>query len=226
MRRRVALLLLVAAGVVASISAGPVFSPSAEARPVREIHSGRISALVPTKWDFRPMPTTVHAAEGIQASGDLQQWGSPGRREMGLEAYWVDAAEVGLPSDYYYLAAEGPAMTRLPLGAGCRRDRFEVLTNRRPIFDRRRHSAGDYVATAGGTCFTRGGTGRWVSFVAAPGYGPVRRIGIAESGLYFAVVMVPDGPHAHQRAERLLSTVSFGGTEVREFLDTAGRQVR
>jgi len=226
MRRRVALLLLLATGVVASTSAGPVFSPSAEARPVREIHAGRISALIPTRWDFRPMPTTVYAAEGIQASGDLRQWGSLERREMGLEAYWVDAAEVGLPSDYYYLAAEGPAMTRLPLGADCKRDRFEVLTNRRPIFDRRRHSAGDYVATAGGTCFTRGGTSQWISFVAAPGYGPVGRIGIPGSGLYLAFVMVPDGPHAHQRAERLLSTVSFGGTDVREFLDTARHQVR
>lgn len=226
MRRRVALLLVLAIGVVASTSTGPVFSPSAEARPVREIHAGRISALVPEQWDFRPMPSAVLAAEGIQAAGNLQQWGSIERRQIGLEAYWVDAAKVGLPSDYYYLAAEGPAMTRLPLDAGCSRDRFEVLTNRRPIFDRRRHSAGDYVATAGGTCFTRGGTARWMSFVAAPGYGPVRRIGIPESGLYFAFVMVPDGPRARQHAERLLSTVSFGGTEVREFLDTARRQIR
>lgn len=226
MRRRVALLLLLAVGVVASTSAGPVFSPPAEARPVRQIQAGRISALVPTKWDFRPMPTDVVAAEGIQASGNLQQWGSLERREIGLEAYWVDAAQVGLPSDYYYLAAEGPPMTRLPLDAGCERDRFEVLTNRRPVFDRRRNSAGDYVATAGGTCFTRGGTARWAAFVAAPGYGPVGRIGIPESGLYFAFVMVPDGPHANQRAERLLSSVSFGGTEIRDFLDAARRQIR
>ena len=226
MRRRVALLALLAVAAVASTSAGPVFSPSAEARPVREIYAGRISALVPTKWDFRPMPSTVPAAEGIQASGDLQKWSSLERREIGLEAYWVDAAAVGLPSDYYYLAAEGPAMTRVPLGAGCERDRFEVVTDRRPMFDRRRQSPGDYVATAGGTCFTGGGTARWVSFVAAPGYGPVGRIGIPGSGLYFAFVMIPDGPHANQRADRLLSSVSFGGTAVRDFIDAARRQVR
>ena len=221
MRRRVALLLLLAIGVAASTSAGPVLGPSAEARPVREIHAGRISALVPERWDFRPMPSTFLAAHGIQASGNLQRWDSIERREIGLEAYWVDAAEVGLPSDYYYLAAEGPAMTRLPQRSGCRRDQLEVLSNHRPAFDRRRHSDGDYVATAGGTCFTSRGTSRWVSFVAAPGYGPVGRIGIPESGLYFAFVMIPDGPHAHQRAERLLSTVSFGGTAVSEFLNAA-----
>lgn len=221
MRRRVALLLLLAIGVAASTSAGPVLGPSAEARPVREIHAGRISALVPERWDSRPMPSTFLAAHGIQASGNLQRWDSIERREIGLEAYWVDAAEVGLPSDYYYLAAEGPAMTRLPQRSGCRRDRLEVLSNHRPAFDRRRYSDGDYVATAGGTCFTSRGTSRWVSFVAAPGYGPVGRIGIPESGLYFAFVMIPDGPHAHQRAERLLSTVSFGGTAVSEFLNAA-----
>lgn len=226
MGRRISVLLLLAFGVVASASGGPAFSPSAEARPVREVQAGRISALIPTNWDVRPMPSALDATEGIQASGDLQRWSSPRRREKGLEAYWVDAAKVGLPSDYYYLAAEGPAMTRLPAGGGCRRDRFDVLSNHRPVFDRRRYSAGDYVATAGGTCFTRGGTSRWASFVAAPGYGPVRRIGIPESGLYFAFVMIPDGPHANQRADRLLSRVSFGGTAVRDFIDAARRQVR
>lgn len=226
MARRASLLVLLAIGVVVSTSGGPGFSPSAEARPVREVHAGRISALVPMQWDVRPMPSSLAAAQGIQASGDLQQWGSLEQRKIGLEAYWVDAAEVGLPSDYYYLAAEGPAMTRLPAGAGCTREHFDVLSDHRPLFDRRRYSPGDYVATAGGSCLTPGGSSRWASFVAAPGYGPVRRIGIPESGLYFAVVMVPDGPRAGRRADRLLASVSFGGTEVTEFLYAARRQVR
>lgn len=172
------------------------------------------------------MPTELPAAEGLQASGNLPRWGSMERREIGLEAYWVDAAEVGLPSDYYYLAAGAPAMTRLPARGGCTRDRLEVLSDHRPVFDRRRYSAGDYVATAGGTCSMRGGDTRWASFIAAPGYGPVRRLGIPRSGLYYAFVMLPDGPRAHQRAERLLSSVSFGGTPVGEFLDAASGQIR
>ncbi|HEX6262312.1 MAG TPA: hypothetical protein VF097_05635 [Actinomycetota bacterium] len=225
MLRRISLLFLLAAAVAASITGGPAFSPPAEARPVREVAAGRVSALVPEKWDFRPMRSEVRAGEGIQASGDLRRWGSLERREIGLEAYWIDAAKIGLPSDYYYLAAEGPAMTRLPVGVGCRRDRLEILSDHRPAFDRRRFSPGDYVATARGTCVTRRGLTRWASFVAAPGYGPVRGIGIPESGLYFAFVMVPDGPRADRRADRLLSAVAFGGTEVAEFIDTARGQV-
>lgn len=217
----IALVVLVATGT----TAGPVFTPPAEALPVREISTGRISALVPTKWEFRPMPSASSASEGIQASGNLMRFGSLERREIGLEAYWVDAAKVGVPSDYYYLAAEGPAMTRLPGGRTCSAERHEVLANRRPIFDRQRHSPGDYVATAGGTCYARGRMMRWASFVAAPGFGPVGRLGIPESGLYFALVMIPDGPRANQRAERLLSTVSFGGTSVQRFLDVAGQKL-
>lgn len=226
MRRRVSLLLLLAIGVLASTPGGPALTPPAEARPVREVHAGRISALVPTEWNVRAMPSNAYAIHGIQASGNLQRWSSLEGREIGLEAYWIDAAAVGLPSDYYYLAAEGPAMTRLPAGAGCTRDRFDVLSSERPVFDRRRFSAGDYVATAEGTCSSQARTTRWASFVAAPGYGPVGRLGIRGSGLYFAVVMVPDGPGARRRAERLLSSVSFGGTQVETFIDAARRQVR
>lgn len=168
------------------------------------------------------MPARSPASHGLQASGDLKDWGSLKQRRIGLEAYWADAARVGLPSDYYYLAAEGPLATRLPRGRECERDRHEVLAARRPLLDRDRHSSGDYVATASGICRTRGRPTRWASFVAAPGFGPVRSLGIPESGLYFALVMVPDGPHAHLRADRLLSSVRFGDTAVQEFITVAG----
>ena len=209
----------------ASTSAGPGLTPPAEAMPVREVHSGRITAYVPEQWSFRPMPGRSPASHGLQASGDLGTWGSLKRRQVGLEAYWVDAARVGLPSDYYYLAAEEPMSARLPHGRDCEREHHDVLADRRPLFDRTQHSPGDYVATASGTCQARGLMMRWASFVAAPGFGPVKRLGIPESGLYFALVMIPDGPHAHQRAERLLSSVRFGDTAVGDLIAAARGQI-
>ena len=225
MRWRYALSVLGLALTFAAITpAGPGLTPPAEAMPVREVHAGRITAYVPEQWSFRAMPGKSLAAHGLQASGDLRRWSSLKQRRVGLEAYWVDAARVGLPSDYYYLAAEGPMSTRLPRGRDCERERHDVLADRRPLFDRAKHSPGDYVATASGTCQARSRMMRWASFVAAPGYGPVKRLGIPESGLYFALVMIPDGPHGHQRAERLLSGVRFGDAAVEEFIAAAGGQ--
>lgn len=222
MRWRHALSVAILAVALATTSStGPGLAPPAEASPVREVRSGRITATIPERWSFRPMPGRSPASHGLHASRDLGRWASLERRRIGLEAYWADAARVGLPSDYYYLAAGGPLATRLPRGPGCERERHEVLASRRPDLARGRHSPGDYVATASGTCRTRGRMTRWASFVAAPGFGPVRSLGIPESGLYFALVMIPDGPRAHLRAERLLSSVRFGETPVQEFISVA-----
>ncbi len=219
--RRHALVAVLAFLFTAGSGAGPALSPPAEATLVHEVRAGRVSAVVPSTWESRPLDAGSGARRGIQASGDLSRWPPVERHGFGLEAYWVNAATVGVPSDYYYLAAGGPATTRLPMGQTCTRDTHRVLRDRRPVFDRRRHSPGDYVATANGTCAPRGRTTRWASFVAAPGFGPVATLGIPESGLYVALVMVPEGPRALARAERLLSWISFDDTFVSEFLVAA-----
>lgn len=224
MRWRHLLIVALAATFMVGPAPGPVTTPPAGASPVREIQSGRISALIPERWDFRSMSFRSPASQGIQASTDLSREGSFRQRDLGLEAYWVDAAQVGLPSDYYYLAAEGRAR-HLPAERGCRRARYDVIRNREPAFNRAEHSPGDYMATAGGTCAANGRRLRWASFVAAPGFGPVKRLGIPESGLYYAMVVIPDGPHAHQRAGHLLSSVQFDDTPVKDLIAAARRQM-
>ena len=47
------------------------------------------------------------------------------------------------------------------------------------------------MAQGKGTCNIHGTPTRWAYFVAAPGFGPVRRMGIPASGLY-VVVAVPE----------------------------------
>ena len=221
---RFILVLVFAASFSALPGASDVIQTPSAAASVQTVAVGQVSITVPTKWDFRPLPSSSRVREGVQASRDLDRWTSLERRDFGLEAWWVDASRIGVPTDYYYLAAEGPAMRGLPSGRICSRHEHEVLRNRAPLFDRTMRSPGDYVATASGTCWSRGRVMRWSSFVAAPGYGPVRRLGIPQSGLYFALVMVPETPHARQRAEQLLSTVSFGGSSVSDFLRAAGGQ--
>jgi hypothetical protein len=222
---RASIVLIVVLSFATGPGGGPVTTPPAEASTLREVRGDSITALVPAGWRARGFSSDASGARGLLASRNLERWSSPERREPGVEAYWIDAASIGVPSDYYYLAAEGPAMSRLPQGPGCRRKQLEVLRDRRPRFDRTRHSPGDYVATAGGACGSRGRRAVWAAFVAAPGFGPVGSLGIPQSGLYYAMVVVPDGPRAHQRAERLLSTVRFGEARVGDLIAAARGQL-
>lgn len=235
MRRRYLLVLALLTGsFVAEPAAGPGLpGRPAEAAPMQHVASGRVGALVPPSWEFRPIAASGSRL-GLQAARTLadpsataggrrgEQNPVPRAERPGLEAWWVDATEVGLPSDYYYLAAEGPALRRLSPGRHCREKARRVVTSHRPLFDRPSASTGDYVATARGTCRAKNRVSRWGAFVAAPGFGPARRLGIPESGLYFAMVVVPDGPQANRRVDRLLSGVTFGETAVGDFLRSAG----
>lgn len=224
-RARLVVALALSLSFLTGPRGGPLAPPTADASALREVSVGRVSALVPRSWEFQPMEAADDPRAGLLAARSLERWRARERLLLGLEAYWVDATRVGVPSDYYYLAAEGPALARLPAGKSCRRRTLQVLSDRHPEFDRRRASPGEYVATAGGVCRSGKRVTRWASFVAAPGFGPVRRIGIPESGLYFAMVMVPDRPGARERAARLLGRVTFGGTAVEDFLLAAGGPV-
>lgn len=230
--RRFAAVLL-ALSLSSGTAPGPVRAPAAHAGPLRQVVAGQITVFVPRDWDVRPLAShaahryglavSIDASTSIDLRGspEVARWQQEPRAELGLQAYWVNAARIQVPSDYYYLAARGTALERPFAIKACREEQRNVLSDHRPVLDRRLYSAGDFVATAVGTCRVGEVTTRWASFVAAPGFGPVREVGIPESGLYYAVVVMPDGPRVAERIHDVLMQVSFGGTTVSEFLQVA-----
>ena len=105
---------------------------------------------------------------------------------------WIDGTAVGVPSDYYYLAATGPALDVLTGSEQCRATRRYVIADHLPAFAQGApDSPGDYVAHGLGTCTVGDQPTRWAYFVAAPGYGPLREVGIPSSGLYVVVAVMP-----------------------------------
>jgi hypothetical protein len=135
---------------------------------------------------------------------------------------WIDGTRVGVPSDYFYLAAAGPAVGLLTNASPCSATREQVIVDHRPDFaSADPDSPGDYVAYGHGTCTFGRQPSRWVYFVAAPGYGPVRELGIPSSGLYLVVAVVPDSPRAPRILERLLDATRFGGATVDDLIAAA-----
>jgi hypothetical protein len=87
---------------------------------------------------------------------------------------WIDGTEVGVPSDYYYLAATGPALEVLTGSEQCRATRKYVVAKHVPAFaNGAPDSPGDFVAHGLGTCTVGRRPTEWAYFVAAPGFGPV-----------------------------------------------------
>jgi hypothetical protein len=139
-----------------------------------------------------------------------------------MAATWIDATRVGVPSDFYYLAAHGLLMSQLNHSADCRANRHRVFLNNRPnLADGPSHSDGDYMASAEGTCRVKNHITRWAYFIAAPGFGPVRRIGIPSSGLYVVVAVIRDAAGAAATLRRLIAHTSFAGTTVPDFMALA-----
>lgn len=220
-RARYAIALLIALSFATAPVVSPLPSGTSRAEALHPVAAGRVRALVPNGWEVQRIGSADTHRIGFKASSSLDEWKATKGRSQGLEAYWVDAADIGVPTDYYYLAASGPASRRLSAKGDCHSTDRRVLLDDRPRFDRRIDSPGNYVAMATGTCRTRESTTRWASFVAAPGYGPVRKLGIPESGLYYVLVVVDESPRATDRIGRLLESVSFGGTPVTDFLRVA-----
>jgi hypothetical protein len=137
---------------------------------------------------------------------------------------WVDATQVGVPSDYYYLAARGPLLSRLLAAEGCRTIDRRVFVNNVPSFTPDAPSAGDYMARGSGVCALAGTAAtRWAYFVAAPGFGPARQIGIPNSGLYVVVATAPDSPTAAAMLDRLLEHTRFNGADIGKFVSAIRR---
>jgi hypothetical protein len=190
--------------------------PSVGSSDLRLVSADGVQTLLPPKWEFRPLAGSPQHRRGLQASEEVLGMIPTDLRHPSLEAYWVDATGVGVPSDYYRLAARGPIQDLLR-APGCDRQARAVVRTPRDVFD-----SGQYVSTSLGTCRVWSGQVRWASFVAAPGFGPARTLGIPRSGLYVVRASVPDGPDAEHRLRTLMSGVSFGGTPIADFLTVAG----
>ena len=100
------------------------------------------------------MPTDRRTLARVLRVAEPEAWrGWTGR---GIAATWVDATRVGVPSDFYYLAASGPLLSGLlhPPNAGP--SRSDVLVDHVPAFPRGvAGSPGDYIARGQGTCTVR-----------------------------------------------------------------------
>jgi hypothetical protein len=172
-----------------------------------------VETLLPPEWEYRPLSRSPDEhRRGLEASETMVGRTPADLRHPGLEAYWVDATTVGVPSDYYRLVARTE-----DISPGCDPDHRFVARSPEGVV-----RTGQYVASVTGTCSVVTGRVRWASFVAAPGFGPVRPLGIPRSGLYVVRASVSDGPDADRKLRLLMGGVSFGGTSVGEFLTAAG----
>ena len=187
--------------------------------PYVRVTAGSVSGLVPHGWEAIPMDGTDFR-EGFVASPHPDTWPEMRPSTAGLVATWVDATRVGVPSDLYYLAATGPLLSELRDRVGCTSSVPKVFADHLPAFlHGTADSAGDFVARGGGVCRSDGGaTTRWSYFVAAPGFGPVGRIGIPGSGLYVIVAATRESPKARRILSRLLDHVRFGRDGVGDFV--------
>jgi hypothetical protein len=213
-------------GIVDSSLALPPLTIEPSASPFSRVTAGEVRAIVPDGWQTRPAAVLGEARGGFMASPEPEAWMRMDGSIEGMSATWVDATAVGVPSDFYYLAATGPLFTQLTHSDSCVSERRLVYINHRPTFDLDRRRGGDYMAQGEGTCNVHGTPTRWAYFVAAPGFGPVRKMGIPASGLYVVVAVMPDSRRAEATLTHLIEHTSFGGSSVPEFTRTAGRYGR
>ena len=225
MRRTILGIVITLAGVGCTASAnGPdqglaphliriVGSPS----PFSEVTAGAVRALVPDGWDA--VPASSEGRQGFFASPRPRAWDRMDGSTEGIAATWVDATEVGVPSDLYYLAATGPLLSRLLDSPDCQAESQKVFLDNVPSFAAGRPgSPGDYMARGEGTCHGIGHATRWAYFVAAPGFGAVRRLGISRSGLYVVVAVLHEDRSAQRVLQRLMGQTRFGDTAIRDFV--------
>jgi hypothetical protein len=200
----------------------PVFQIRQTPSPFTEVTAGSIRAMVPRQWRPVPLGGSRTVEEGFLAAPRPNDWGRPGNPAVGMAAVWVDGTHVGVPSDYYYLAATGPVLGSLTGSPECEATRLSVYANHRPTFaNGPQGSPGDYVARGQGVCTVGKRPTRWAYFIAAPGYGPVRQVGIPASCLYMVIAVLRDSPHAPGLLNRLLLGTEFGASSVSKLIAVA-----
>jgi hypothetical protein len=195
-----------------------VGSPS----PLVQVQAGSVQAVFPRTWQAVPLPEDRYPQQGFVASSSLDQWEQGAGTVRGMEAFWIDVGREGIPSDYYYLAARATLVGSLATNRHCRSQVRQVLLDRPPDLTGRRFSPSDYVASETGICLTGGHATRWAYFVAAPGFGPIRDIGIPTSGIY-VVIAVVSGPRSNSLLKELIDGARFGDASITQIAKLASR---
>ena len=205
-----------------TIASAPIVQIRQSPSPFQEVTTGQVSALILDGWRPRPAGGLEGPQEGLIASPRPRDWRGEVAPAEGLAAVWVDGSRVGVPSDYYYLAATGPALDMITHSPRCDATRQTIIVDHVPSFAAGDpDSPGDYIARGQGTCTVGHTPTRWAYFVAAPGFGPARMIGIPSSGLYVVVAMLPDSPHAPALLGKLLLRTEFAGASMSDFIAAA-----
>ncbi len=203
-----------------------VFSvqPLATSSPFSEVQAGHIRAVIPTQWDARPLPAGRYPQEGFVASPRLAAWERGTGTVQGMEAFWIDVAKLQIPSDYYYLAARSPRLGSFAEKDSCEPVAFEVVVDHPPDVAGPRFSPGDYVAHGSGTCGEGKQATQWAYVVVAPGFGPVRRLGIPNSGLYVVVAVVSGHrEEAKSLLNQMVQEAKFNGQRITDIVEAAKR---
>lgn len=197
-------------------------SSASSPSPLVEIQAGRVEAVVPEAWDARPLPATRYPQQGFVASPRILDWEKGVGAVNGMEAFWIDEGNVGIPSDYYYLVARVPAFGYITNSEACQQADHHVFVNHPldPTGDK--FSPSDYVASATGVCGSQSHPLRWAYVVAAPGFGPLRRVGIPSSGLY-VVLAVVSGAKSDILLDEMINGARFDNTSVSELERAAVR---
>ena len=188
--------------------------------PYREVVAGPVRAVLPDAWRPSVVTSLDDPRQGLVAGPTPDPWAGGRPPLEGYAAIWVDATRVGVPSDYYYLAATGPALDLITRSDRCDETHRRVFADHVPSFDRGpgRRPATSSLAV-GGRAPLGDRAARWAYFVAAPGYGPIRQVGIPTSSLYVVVAVVPDSPRAPQQLLRIMGATQFAGSSVPEMID-------
>ena len=189
--------------------------------PFDLVTAGQVQGAVPDDWHATLADPSFGIRGGFVASPRPGRWSDIDGSAVGMSATWVDATRVGVPSDFYYLAANGPLLSRLTTSASCRERSHRVYLDRRPSFDLDRYSPGHFMAEGAGVCHRGTRATRYAYFVAAPGFGPVHEVGIPSSGLYVVVAVVPAERGAKHLLKELIGSTRFGDYGVRDFVAVA-----
>lgn len=202
-----------------TLSIVPVAS-TASPSPLAEVRIGLVRAVIPRSWQASTLPDSRVPAEGFVASPDLAGWERGAAHVQGIEAFWVDIGRLQIPTDYYYLAAKNASFGQLDQSRSCERVRPTVLANHPPDYTGRHFSPGDFVASAAGRCVTNGRSSHWAYMVAAPGFGPLRHVGIPTSGLYVVMADVA-GPQSETMLNEMMEGARFNSATVAQLLQAA-----
>ncbi|HEV2952182.1 MAG TPA: lipoprotein [Actinomycetota bacterium] len=189
--------------------------------PFTLVTAGQVQGAVPDGWHAALADPELGVRGGFVASPRTGGWPHVDGTLVGMSATWVDATRVGVPSDFYYLAANGPLLSRLTTSANCLEQSHRVYLDRRPTFDVHRRSPGHFMARGAGVCRRGSHATRYAYFVAAPGFGPVHEMGIPSSGLYVVVAVVPAERGARTLLRQLIGHTRFGDDRIRDFVAVA-----